>query len=101
MNAAISGKGRQPKRCKKKTKLNILNPRIGGLGRCFSFSKGVFSGSMFVFRGVPTDDLQWFPPPVGFYKLSSCHLTAEEESFCGGNQVRFFFEMWMAFLRDY
>ena len=28
-------------------------PKIGGLGRCFSFSKGVFSGSkMFVFGGV-------------------------------------------------
>ena len=26
--------------------------KIGGLGRCFSFSKGVFSGSMLVFGGV-------------------------------------------------
>ena len=33
-------------------KLNILNPKISGLGRCFSFSKGVFSGSMLVFGGV-------------------------------------------------
>ena len=34
-------------------KTNGWNPKIGGLySRCFSFFKGVFSGSMFVFRGV-------------------------------------------------
>ena len=28
------------------------NPTVGGLVRCFSFSKGVCSGSMLVFEGV-------------------------------------------------
>ena len=32
-------------------KTNTLNPKSGGFFRCFSFSKGVISSSMLVFRG--------------------------------------------------
>ena len=32
------------------TPLKTCNPQIGGLKRCFSFSKEVFSGPMLVFR---------------------------------------------------
>ncbi len=47
--------------------------KIGGLGRCFSFSKGIFSGSMLVFGGVfipssfvlklPLNDAWWLVQP--------------------------------------
>ena len=33
-------------------KTNGWNPKIGGWGRCFSFSKEIFSGSMLVFGVV-------------------------------------------------
>ena len=35
-----------------KPRKQTWNPQIGGVGRCFSFSKGVFSGSSHLFLGV-------------------------------------------------
>ena len=54
-------------------KINSLNLKMMGLGRCFSFSRGVFSGSILIFQGVKKVKLQTFKQKIW---ADLCHSPA-------------------------